>query len=106
MLQISANYQSPTYAPLIKYYGQYYVDASFKKDLLDKKISISVRCTDLFLTQRRNYDLMGSNFDVNSRFNRQSRVLYFGITFRPFRNHKKTEETEEEQDDESEKNED
>ena len=72
----------------------------------DKKIGISVRCTDLFHTQRRNYDLIGSNFEVNSRFNRQSRLLYFGITFRPFRNHKKTEETEEEQDDDSEKNED
>ncbi len=106
MLQLSANYQSPTYSPLIKNYGQYYVDASFKQDLLDKKISISIRCTDLFLTQRRNYDMIGSNFEVNSRFNRQSRVLFFGITFRPFRNHKKIEETEEDQDNDSEKNED
>lgn len=94
MLQISANYQSPTYAPLIKNYGQYYVDASFKQDLLDKKISISIRCTDIFFTQRRNYDMMDTNFSVNSRFYRQSRVVYFGITFRPFRNHKKAEEEE------------
>jgi hypothetical protein len=106
MLQLSANYQSPTYSPLIKNYGQYYVDASFKQDLLDKKISISVRCTDLFLTQRRNYDMIGSNFEVNSRFNRQSRVLFFGITFRPFRNSKKTEEKEEDLDNDSEKSED
>ena len=68
MLQISANYQSPTYSPLIKNYGQYYVDASFKQDLLDKKISISIRCTDIFLSQRRNYDMIDSNFSVNSRF--------------------------------------
>lgn len=106
MLQISANYQSPTYSPLIKNYGQYYVDASFKQDLLDKKISISIRCTDIFLTQKRDYDMIGSNFEVNSRFHRQSRVLYFGITFRPFRNHKKTEETEEEQDNDAEKSDD
>ncbi|MDI1256697.1 MAG: hypothetical protein PSV16_11410 [Flavobacterium sp.] len=50
--------------------------------------------------------MIGSNFEVNSRFHRQSRVLYFGITFRPFRNHKKTEETEEEQDNGAEKSED
>jgi hypothetical protein len=97
MLQISANYQSPTYSPLIKNYGQYYVDASFKQDLLDKKISISIRCTDIFLSQRRNYDMIDSNFSVNSRFTKQSRVLYFGITFRPFRNHKKAEEEAEEE---------
>jgi len=101
MLQISANYQSPTYSPLTKNFGQYYVDASFKQDFYNKKVSISLRCTDVFLTQRRNYDLIGSNFSVNSRFNRQSRVLYFGITFRPFRNNKKTEEPEEEQDNDS-----
>ena len=105
MLQISANYQSPTYSPLIKNYGQYYVDASFKQDLLDKKISISVRCTDIFLTQKRDYDMIGSNFEVNSRFHRQSRVLYFGITFRPFRNHKKAQEIEEEQETNIEENE-
>lgn len=99
MLQISANYQSPTYSPLIKNYGQYYVDASFKQDLMNKKISISIRCTDIFLTQRRNYDMIDTNFSVNSRFNKQSRVLYFGITFRPFRNHKKTEEEEVEEED-------
>jgi hypothetical protein len=92
MLQISASYQSPTYSPLIKNYGQYYMDASFKQDLWDKKMSISIRCTDIFLSQRRNYDMVDSNFAVNSRFTRQSRVLYFGITFRPFRNHKKAEE--------------
>lgn len=105
MLQFSANYQSPTYSPLIKNYGQYYVDASFKQDLLDKKISISVRCTDIFLTQKRDYDMIGSNFEVNSRFHRQSRVLYFGITFRPFRNHKKAQEIEEEQETNVEENE-
>lgn len=106
ILQISANYQSPTFSPLIKNFGQYYVDASFKQDLYNKKLSISIRCTDIFLTQRRNYDLIGSNFSVNSRSTRQSRALYFGITFRPFRNLKKTEELEEEVDNESEKSED
>jgi hypothetical protein len=50
--------------------------------------------------------MIGSNFEVNSRFHKQSRVLYFGITFRPFRNHKKAEETEEGEDNDSEKSED
>jgi ferric enterobactin receptor len=100
MLQISAIYQSPTYSPLIKNYGQYYVDASFKQDLLNKKISLSIRCTDIFLSQKRNYDMIDSNFSVNSRFNRQSRVIYFGITYRPFRNHKKAEGDEKEGDEE------
>lgn len=99
MLQVSANYQAPTYSPLIKNYGQHYVDASFKQDLLDRKLSISVRCTDIFHTQRRYYDMEGSNFTVNSRFTRQSRVLYLGITFRPFRN-KKLEEKEPEPEEE------
>ena len=42
--------------------------------------------------------MIGTNFSVNSRFYKQSRVIYFGITFRPFKNQKKTEEVEEEND--------
>ena len=106
MLQISASYQSPTFSPLIKNFGQYYVDASFKQDLHNKKLSLSIRCTDIFLTQRRNYDLIAPNFSVVSRSTRQSRALFFGIIYRPFRNNKKIEEQEEEQNNDSENDED
>lgn len=106
MLQVSGNYQSPTFSPLVKNFGQYYVDASFKQDLYDKKFSISLRCTDIFHTQRRNYDMTGSNFVVVSRFNRQSRAVFLALTFRPFRNHKKAEEPEEETDESTEKQDD
>jgi hypothetical protein len=95
ILQVSGNYQSPTYSPMIKNYGQYYVDASFKQDFLNKKISLSVRFTDIFQTQKRNYDLIGSNFNVTSRFYRDSRAIYFGIIFRPFKNNNKNNEPEE-----------
>ena len=104
MIQVSANYQSPTYSALTKNYGQSYIDASFKQDFCDKKLSISLRCTDIFLSQRRDYDMNGSNFIVNSRFNRQSRVIYLGVTFRPFRNHKKAIENEENEEKQSENN--
>ncbi len=101
MLQISGNYQSPNYSPLIKNYGQYYVDASFKQDLFNKRLSISLRCTDIFHTQKRDYDMIGSNFSVYSRFTRQSRVLYFGVTFRMFGKNKKDPENNNEEDPES-----
>ncbi len=104
MFQISANYQSPTYSPLVKNYGQHYVNASFRQDLYNKRLSISIRCTDLFLTQRRNYDYIGPNFAVNSRSNRESRVLYLGVTFRLFGKNKK--ENEEESEEENEDNDD
>lgn len=106
MLQISAIYQSPTFSPLIKNFGQYYVDASFKQDLYNKKLSLSIRCTDIFLTQRRNYDLIAPNFSVVSRSTRESRALFFGIIYRPFRNNKKIEEQEEEQNNDTENDED
>jgi len=32
LLQLSGNYQSETYSPFIKNYGQYYMDCSFKQD--------------------------------------------------------------------------
>ena len=104
ILQVSGNYQSPTYSPLIKNYGQYYVDASFKQDFMNKKLSLSLRCTDIFHTQKRDYDLTGSNFSVNSRSTRDSRVIYLGITFRPFRNNKKIDEPEENEENNSESN--
>ncbi len=102
LLQVSGNYHSPTYSPLIKNYGQYYVDASFKQDFMNKKLSLSLRCTDILHTQKRDYDLTGSNFSVNSRSTRDSRVIYFGITFRLFRNNKKMNESEEEENNDSE----
>ena len=104
ILQVSGNYQSPTYSPLIKNYGQYYVDASFKQDFMNKKLSLSLRCTDIFHTQKRDYDLTGSNFSVNSRSTRDSRAIYFGVTFRPFRNNKKIDEPEENEENNSESN--
>jgi hypothetical protein len=106
MFQISANYQAPTYTPLVKNFGQYYVNAAFRQDLFNKRLSISVRCTDIFLTQRRDYDFDGPNFMVNSRSTRESRVVYFGVTFRLFGKNKKEneEENEEENDDSEESN--
>ncbi|UMY65585.1 MULTISPECIES: outer membrane beta-barrel family protein [unclassified Flavobacterium] len=106
MLQISGNYQSPTFSPLVKNFGQYYVDASFKQDLYNKKLSVSLRCTDIFHTQRRYYDMTAPNFIVTSRFARQSRAVYLGITLRPFRNKKQEEEKTEEPDENTEERDD
>lgn len=97
MIQISGIYQSPTYSPLVKNYGQTYMDASFKQDFLNRNLSLSIRCTDVFFTQRRYYDMVGDHFDVSSRFRRQSRVVYIGLVFRPFKQAKKMEDPNEEE---------
>lgn len=101
LFQLSGNYQSATYSPFIKNYGQYYVDGSFKQDFLNKKLSISLRCTDLFHTQRKMYDMIGSNYSINSDFRKESRVVFIGIIFRPFVSSKKSENQNENEDSES-----
>ena len=98
---MSGNYQSATYSPFIKNYGQYYVDGSFKQDFYNKKLSISLRCTDLFHTQRKMYDMIGSNYSINSDFRKESRVVFIGIIFRPFVGNKKSENQNENEDSES-----
>ncbi len=103
LLQISGNYQSPTYSPLIKNYGQYYFDASFRQVLFNKKVILSVRCSDLLYTQRRKYDLIGVNFLTASNSTRQSRIIWVGISYRPFGINKKKDPLEEEEDVEEDK---
>lgn len=98
ILQLSGSYQSPTYSPLIKNYGQYYFDASFRQVLFNKKVILSIRCSDLLHSQRRKYDLIGSNYYTTSNFTRQSRIIWVGISYRPFGNNKKNEALEEDED--------
>ncbi|OYU83387.1 MAG: hypothetical protein CFE24_11600 [Flavobacterium sp. BFFFF2] len=104
LLQVSANLQTPTNAPMMTYYGQFYMDASFKQDFFNKRWSLSLRCTDLLHTQRKYYDINSSNFEVTSRSARESRAFFIGITYRPFNTAKKEKEQEEQFNQEEENN--
>lgn len=92
ILQITANYQAPSYSPFIKNYGQYYMDISFRQDFFKKKMSISLRCADVFHTQKKVYEMNGVNYFISSDARRQSRIFFIGITYRPFGNSKKLNE--------------
>lgn len=97
ILQFTANYQSPTYSPSIVSYSQFFADASFRQDFFKKRLSVSLRCTDIFHTQRKIYQITGSNYNIYSDARRQSRVFFIGVTFRPFGYNKKLNDPEDEQ---------
>jgi ferric enterobactin receptor len=97
VFQVSGNYQSEVISPFIKNHEQYYVNTSFKQYFMNKRLSLTLRCSDVFNTLRRTYELEGSNYYVYSDYKKDTRVLFVGLTYRLFGANKKIDEEEEEE---------
>lgn len=97
VFQVSGNYQSEVRSPFIINHEQYYVNTSFKQYFMNKRLSLTLRCADVFNTLRRTYELDGSNFYVYSDYKKETRVFFVGLTYRLFGANKKIEEDEEEE---------
>lgn len=81
--QLIGNYNAPTRSIQEYRREQYYADASFKQDLLkNKKLSLSLRLTDIFNTRTYYGTTNGNGFTTESKNYRESRVLYAGIQLR------------------------
>lgn len=90
--QFTANYQAPTYTPWTNNYYQFFADFAFRQDLWKKKVSFSIRCSDIFWTQRRITETFDYNYQIYNKYRKQSRIVFFSITIRPFRLNKKIKE--------------
>jgi outer membrane receptor protein involved in Fe transport len=58
------------------------LDAVIKKDFLDKKLTISLRASDIFNTMKFRFNFSGINFTQLSERKRDSRTLFLNLTFR------------------------
>lgn len=57
-------------------------DAAVKKDLFDKKLSLTLRVSDLFDSARFKANLTGTNFIESFERRRDSRTVFFNITYK------------------------
>jgi outer membrane receptor protein involved in Fe transport len=81
-IQISANYR----APMVDIQGQmqeiYAVDLGLKKDVLNKKGTITLRVSDIFDTREFNFESFGPGFAQTNNNKRQTRIAFIGFTYR------------------------
>lgn len=96
--QITANYQARSYTPFVNTYDQFFADCSFRQDFWKKKMSVSIRCSDLLWTQRKITEAFDYNYFIFDKYRKQSRIVFLSLTFRPFGMNKKLKEMNKEQD--------
>ncbi len=81
MFQLIGNYNSPRRTIQELDEARYFADASFKQDFLKKKLSMSLRLTDIFNTRKFDETVYGNDFTTISSRRHESRVLYLGIQY-------------------------
>ncbi len=81
-IQISGNYRAPIVTPQGKMFAMYSADIAVKKDIIKDLLSMSVRLSDIFNTQRFDIETFGDNFYSRMQRKRESRILYFSVTYK------------------------
>jgi outer membrane receptor protein involved in Fe transport len=89
--QIMMNYNAPVIMPQSKVKAIFTSDIALKKDLLDGKVTMTLRVSDILHSQKTMTETSGTNFLSNSTDLRGSRVAYLGVSYRIF-NFNKSEE--------------
>jgi outer membrane receptor protein involved in Fe transport len=81
-IQVSADYR----APMANIQGQmqeiYAVDLGLKKDVLNKRGTITLRVSDIFDTREFNFESFGPGFEQTNNNKRQTRIAFIGFTYR------------------------
>lgn len=79
--QLVANYNSPRRSLQEFQEDSYFADISFRQDLMKKKLSISLRLTDVLDTRKFEQTIYGNEFTTIANRKMESRVLYLGIQY-------------------------
>ncbi len=82
MFQISGFYRGPMVTPQGQLEAMYSADIALKKDFFKDKLSLSFRLSDVFNTQQFKMSASGTNFSSEHTRKRESRVAYFGLSYK------------------------
>ncbi|MBI2419867.1 MAG: TonB-dependent receptor, partial [Ignavibacteriales bacterium] len=82
--QLMFNYNSPIIQPQGRVERVFSTDGGLKKDFMDGDLSVNLRVTDIFKTQKFISETRGTGFILNSENIRNSRVAFLGVTYRIF----------------------
>ena len=80
-LQISSTYNSPIVSAQGKMDAIYFTDFAVKKDFMDGNLSVTLRMSDIFNTRKFSSETYGNNFSLFSQGQRDSRILFLGLTY-------------------------
>lgn len=81
-IQINSNYNSPFITPQGKIKAIYYTDISLKKDVLQKRGSLTLGLTDIFDTRQFAIDTFFENITQDVIRKRESRILTIGFNYK------------------------
>ena len=82
VLIMSGGYMGSSVTAQTKMKEQYYFDAAVRKEFMQGKLALTLRITDLFNTRNFNSTTSGLNFETISNRKNDSRIAYFGISYR------------------------
>ena len=81
-IQLTGNYR----APMVQLQGtmkaMYFANIALKKDILKNKASVTLRLSDIFNTQQFNMVRTGTDFTIDMKRKRESRVFFVGFTYK------------------------
>ena len=81
MIQINSNYRSIRLTPQGENRPSFVLNMGFRQDLFDEKFSIIMTISDLLKTMNRKTDLNTPWLTQNVVSTRDSRIVYFGLTY-------------------------
>lgn len=80
-LQLTGNYTSPEIEAQGRDLARYYVDASVRKDFLDKKIRLSLSMRDIFDTRNFAGENYGSDFRQTFEWKRETQIFLASLSY-------------------------
>ncbi len=81
MIQINSNYRSARLTPQGENRSSFVLNMGFRQDLFDEKLSLILTVSDLLNTLNRKTDLNTPWLTQNVVSTRDSRIVYFGLTY-------------------------
>jgi outer membrane receptor protein involved in Fe transport len=79
--QLVIMYTGPIIAISSKMEPQFSVDLAIKRDLMDNKLSLTGRITDIFNTLKNSYTAWGTNFTADNWRKPETRVFYLSLAY-------------------------
>lgn len=81
-LQLSGTYRGPQVSIQSDSKALYSMDFAMNKDFFDNRFSATLRVSDIFNTMKNSFTSWGSNFTADNWRKRESRILYFVLTYK------------------------
>ncbi|MGD0339610.1 MAG: outer membrane beta-barrel family protein [Bacteroidota bacterium] len=81
MIQMNSNYRSSRLTPQGEFKPSFVMNLGVRQDLFDEKLSVVLTVSDILKTLKREMNLDTPWLNQNTVNNRDTRIIYFGLTY-------------------------